>query len=133
MDAAQMAKRCPNGVVLCPGLLVGYRFRINSRGVATLVPDGSGRVHGIIWHLTAGDEEALDRYEGVRWGTYSKATLPIQVPVGKSRDCLVYVAKDSVPGQGRPGYLDGIVAAAIQHGFPSQYVEELRSWSKTRA
>jgi AIG2-like family len=129
MDAAQMATRSPQARLVGPGQLVGYRFRINCSAVATIAPDQGRLVHGIIWSLTAGDEQALDGYEGVRRGTCLKETLPIRLPTAESRQCLVYTASDSEPGCGNPGYLDGIIDSAIAHGFPASYVEELRSWS----
>ena len=118
MDAAQMAKRCPDGKITGVGRLVGYRFGINSRGVATVVPDGNGLVHGIVWRLTAADEQALDGVRGRPWGTYVREILPIEVLAGDCWHCLVYIAKNSTPGRSKPEYLDGIVGAAVGHGFP---------------
>ena len=131
MDPTQMATRCPSGEIAGSGQLAGYRFRINSRGVATVVPETTGLVHGIVWRLTSGDEKALDRYEGVRWGTYFKESLWVRLSAGDSRQCLVYVAKDSRPGRAKTGYLERIIEEAIRLGFPPSYVEELHSWIPT--
>ena len=131
MDVKQMGTRCPSGELAGPGQLAGFKFSINSRGVATIVPDESGLVHGIIWRLTSADEDALDRYEGVRWGTYFKKTLSVQSSAGDSRQCLVYIAKDAQAGKAKTGYLERIIEEASRLGFPPSYVEELRSWIPT--
>ena len=62
----QMAYRCPAAQpaeTVCS--LSGWRFIINRRGVATILPAPAFRVLGLIWHLTPDCEAALDEYEGV--------------------------------------------------------------------
>jgi hypothetical protein len=132
MDVAQMASRCPGAVLIAPGLVRGYRFRINSRGVATLVPEEGAVVYGLCWTLSAPDERTLDRYEGVGEGLYAKLYLPVVGPVdGQEALCLTYLAADFEPGEPRTGYLDRIVAAAVCQGLPESYITELREWSTT--
>ena len=48
MDANQMSKRCPDAVMVATGMATGFRFRINTNGVATIVPDEMSSVHGIM-------------------------------------------------------------------------------------
>ena len=132
MDEEQMRHRCPDGATVGTARLPGYLFIINSRGVATVVTDGSSAVHGILWRITTECEARLDRYEGVKWGTYTKEKLGVEAEDGQTIEALVYVARDSEPGKGSDGYMEGIAAAAVRQGLPAAYIEELRSWIRGR-
>jgi len=132
MNEGQMRDRCPDAATVRTAWLPGYQFIINSRGVATVVPDGSSAMHGILWRITAECEASLDRYEGVEWGTYTKETLGVEAEDGQAIETLVYVAGDSEPGEGSDGYMEGIAAAAVRQGLPAAYIEELKSWIRGR-
>ena len=125
--ARQMTHRCPAARPVGCARLDGWRFRIMNRGFATILPAPASHVLGMIWELTPACEIALDRYEGIRRGLYSKQ----EIAIGGS-DALVYVASDIDPGVPKPGYLEAIIAAAEGHGFSPDYVAtELRAWLKS--
>ncbi len=132
MDAAQMARRCPDSVPVSCASLEGWRFRINSRGVATIVPESGAVVYGAMWRLSESDLASLNRYEGVAGGVYGIRTIDVRLVDGRRMNALVYVAADDRPGAPRPRYVPRIVAAALAHGFPQDYVEEIRRWSARR-
>jgi hypothetical protein len=122
--ARQMTHRCPAARAIGPARLDGWRFRIMTRGFATILPDPASHVLGVLWELTPACEAALDRYEGVHRGLYAKHEMPID-----GRDTLVYVAADVAPGPPKPGYLEAIIAAAVEREFAPDYVAaELRVW-----
>ncbi|KAI3332878.1 hypothetical protein F4824DRAFT_474009 [Ustulina deusta] len=73
----QMATRCPNSYYAGRAVLPDYRWQINERGYANIVPTSGFTVHGLVYELGAGDEARLDRSEGVSSGAYSKAYLPV--------------------------------------------------------
>lgn len=73
----QMATRCPNSYYAGRAVLPDYRWQINERGYANIVPASGFTVHGLVYELGPGDEPRLDRSEGVASGAYSKAYLPI--------------------------------------------------------
>jgi hypothetical protein len=126
MDVDQMADRCPSAEIVGVCRLDGHRFLINSRGVATLIPDAAGYVLGILWDLPPADEQTLDDYEGVP--TYYQRHL---IAVENNREAiqaLFYQAPNRTPGQPRRGYMQGIVAAARRHGFDEAYIAELSLW-----
>lgn len=126
MDAAQMSLRCPYSHELGLGILHGFRFRIDGRGFATVDSDPSGVVYGVVWELTPGDEEILDRYEGVPQ-IYEKRI--VQIELGGTMDSmLIYIGRDGMKGRPRPGYLERIVEAAEGRGMAAGYVEELIQW-----
>lgn len=128
MDSGQMGFRCPGSELIGTAKLAGYRFRINTRGVATVVPDENGEVLGLLWRISDSDEVSLDRYEGVGNGLYGKEMLEVEVSPGSPEEALVYIASDAGPGTSRSLYMEGIVAAAEEHGLPGEYVAGLRSW-----
>jgi len=122
--ARQMTHRCPAARAIGPARLDGWRFRIMTRGFATILPDPAAHVLGVLWELTPACEAALDRYEGVHRGLYAKRELPID-----GCDTLVYVASDLDAGVPKPGYLEAIITAAVEREFAADYVAaELRVW-----
>ena len=122
--AAQMAKRCPGAREDGAVELAGWRFVINGRGVATLVPEPGARVFGLIWRLTPACEASLDRREGVARGVYRKAELG-----AGGAPALVYLAADTAPGAPRQGYLERILLAAEARGLCADYRAELARWA----
>jgi hypothetical protein len=74
----QMATRCPSSYFIGRAVLPDYKWQINQRGVANVVPCAGRSVHGLVYELgSADDERRLDRSEGVRTGAYSKVALPV--------------------------------------------------------
>jgi len=110
-------------------ILRRHQFFINNRGVASVIPSPSHWVEGIVWALTAEDEQRLDGFEGVEDGFYTKVWLTVQRDDGQPLEALVYVASSTEVGKPRPGYLDRIAENAIRHGFSDRYIAYLRSLS----
>ena len=123
--AAQMAGRCPGAREGEAVELAGWRFVINRRGVAAIVPDPGARVFGLIWRLTPACEAALDRHEGVAKGVYRKEELE-----AGGAPALVYLAADTAPGAAREGYLERILRAAEVRGLDAAYRAELTRWTR---
>ncbi|KAJ9143569.1 hypothetical protein NKR19_g6816 [Coniochaeta hoffmannii] len=90
LSTTQMASRCPDARPLHLARLPGWRFIINTRGVANIVPEdpgpapaGScdqeeGGVYGILYEIGAEDEESLDLCEGVPF-VYEKVEMLVWV------------------------------------------------------
>jgi hypothetical protein len=143
MCIQQMGERCPGAVVVSRGFLPDYRFRINGRGVATVVPEPGASVHGILWNLTERHVETLHEYEGVRPGRYTphyfhvdeeNSGVPRIAPGAGPRyaveTCLVYIATDSRVGPPREGYLERVMRAADFHEFSQEYRREIAGWAQ---
>ncbi len=128
MDLSQMSQRCPCSILAGSAKVCGYRFIINSRGVATVIKEASKNVYGILWRITRNDEQSLDGYEGVKWGTYRKIKIDAEATSGQTISAQIYVARDSNIGSPRDGYMERIVAAAKAQKLPNEYIEELSSW-----
>jgi cation transport regulator ChaC len=130
LDRAQMADRCPGSVLVSRASVEGWRFRINRRGFATIVPETAATVHGVVWRLSQPDVASLNRYEGVAVRLYVIETLEVLLEGGRRADALTYVATDGEQGTPNPRYIRRIVAAALAHGLPPGYVLELRQWAR---
>jgi len=128
MDLVQMSNRCEGAAVVSTAELPFHRFIINSRGVATVVPDRASTVRGLLWRVSKEDERSLDRHEGVVQGMYRKTFVRVHVPSGGKVWALIYVSTDSTPGQARPGYMEKIVSAAQECGLPQTYIDQLKPW-----
>ena len=88
-----------------------------------MVPDPECRVQGLVWDLTADCEAALDAYEGVSHGTYTKEVMAVG-----GGEALVDPAANTRPGRPRPGYLERILGGAAVLDFPPAYRAELAAW-----
>ena len=123
MWAAQMQDRCPQGTLIGPGILPGYRWIISARGYATVVLAKQAEVQGVVYELTPQDERSLDRYEGVASGQYRKEEVNV-IQAGNNLICLVYI--DPVTQEGRPRgeYITRINNGLRDADLPASYVEK---------
>src|SRR5829696_1198054 len=121
MDRAAMATRCPRSRPVGLGRLPRHRFLVTTDGYASVVRDPRRTVHGVLWELSLSDVPALDRYERLHTGLYTKISQPIVMEGGAKR-ALVYVGRSSSKGQPKPGYLDSVLAAARSWGLPQDYL-----------
>lgn len=124
MDLDQMARRCPGAKFLKKGILVGYRFAIDEARVATIIPDNSGCVEGILWKVGANDLKQLDLYEGVANGCYRRATVDIMRAQYDTVEAIVYISnrpeRNIADGTGSP-YMKRIAEVAYAYEFPASY------------
>ncbi|KAL4815523.1 hypothetical protein BDW67DRAFT_164136 [Aspergillus spinulosporus] len=84
MQLAQMADRCPSSKVFAKGILPGYKWHINERGVANIVATAAQEgnesvVQGILFTVSPKDIKTLDNKEGVARGYYEKILLRVKV------------------------------------------------------
>jgi hypothetical protein len=124
MDREAMAARCPRSRPVGLGRLPRHRFLITRDGYASVVRDPRRTVHGVLWDLALSDVPALDRYESIGTGLYTKITQPI-VMKGGARRALVYIGRSATRGEPRPGYLQAVLAAARSWGLPADYLHEI--------
>lgn len=129
MDIAQMADRCPDAVFVETATLQNHEFELDCTGAATVVESHGSTVHGVLWLISSSDERELDQYEGVRYGCYRKAVLPVLDGEGGSLPALVYVSNRDVHDgiTYRSGYMPKIIANAKRLGFSEEYIQNLRA------
>ena len=80
-----MARRCPRSKALDLARLERHRLAVMREGWLTAVPDARSAVHGVLWNLALSDVPALDRYEGLSQGLYTKVAQPVIAPGGAKR------------------------------------------------
>ena len=125
----QMASRCPGSQLAGRAHLLGHSFLISERGVASVAPARDCITQGLLWTITPDDERALDRFEGVAKGHCVKKLVAVHAAdSNEAVEALIYVASNNSPGIPWPGYLEKIIPAACECGFPPEYVAELKSW-----
>lgn len=128
MYRPQMEERCPGASAAGVGRAPGFRFRINSRGVATIVPEEGSLIFGVLWDLNEDDEKRLDGFEGVGKGNYRKEILTVDLLEGGAVRAMAYIDEIIEPGPPRADYLEKILMGAKDFGLPEEYLKEVCSW-----
>jgi len=127
MSRALMRRRCPGAAPLGIARLAGWRFLITRDGYASVTPAAGNEVHGVLWRLQPRDLAALNAYESLDSGLYTRRTMSV-MHEGRRVAALVYVARETVPGGPKPGYQDIVVAAAREWQLPETYIRALERW-----
>lgn len=111
-------------------MLGDHVWLINERGVATIEPVAGHEVHGVIWDVTDDDLVALDLVEGVpeRYQRAVRTVVGADGPV----EAVVYIDPRNEPGPPREGYLEIVVAGAIEQGLPEHWVDQIGAWTRAR-
>jgi hypothetical protein len=108
-------------------MLMDHKFGIAKAGFGTALPAVGSVIRGFLWEISPADEAALDRFEGIPEGLYTKTTFEVQTAEGRMTSAMAYRAADPRPGVPVPGYLERIVEVAASLGFPEAYLGALRS------
>ncbi|KAI9773057.1 MAG: hypothetical protein M1840_008177 [Geoglossum simile] len=134
----QMKRRCPNSPYVGIAILREWKWIINQRGYANVVPSEGDVVYGLVYELDGNDERILDRCEGVPH-VYEKQEHPIEIfregiaPLGdgskgETVDGLVYVDVQRVlKSHPREEYIDRMNMAirdALKAGVPQWYMDK---------
>lgn len=127
MSRAVMGKHAPCARPLGVAALDNHRFVITADGYASVAPRRAATVYGVLWRLSLGDRATLDAWENVAGGLYQAKTLPVH-RAGRRHMALVYVARSRQAGQARLGYMELVIAAALEWRLPPAYILSLRSW-----
>jgi gamma-glutamylcyclotransferase (GGCT)/AIG2-like uncharacterized protein YtfP len=128
MDRDAMARRCPASTPLGLARLPRHRLVIMREGYASVVRDPRAVVWGMLWDLALADMPALDRYEGVAGGLYTKVQQAVIGPAG-ARRALVYIGRDAGPGVPRPGYVETVLEAGRRAGLPATHLRQIEALS----
>jgi hypothetical protein len=116
-----MNKRYPGFKVADRAVLKDYRWIINTRGFANVIPSKGDFVEGVLYWLTEDDENRLDKKEGVASGSYRKEELVVLFN-GQSTPTLVY--GDPIIDEGSPSaeYVKRINAGQHDAQLSKEYV-----------
>lgn len=128
MDRAAMARRCPGATALGRAILDDHRFLITADGYASVRRVPGEEVHGVLWRLTPRDLAALNAYENIDGGRYSRAMMPV-LSDDRRISALVYLGRSRSEGRPKPGYMEAVIAAARAANLPLAYIQDLQRWS----
>jgi gamma-glutamylcyclotransferase (GGCT)/AIG2-like uncharacterized protein YtfP len=132
MDVERLRDRCPSAVVRGIGSLAGYRLVFNifsmgwKGGAANVVPDPASMVWGIAAAVSDEDLRALDRFEG-HPDHYKRVSLPVMLGSAASPMCTYVAPAEHEAVLPSVAYMAVLIAAAVRHQFPTQYVTMLRA------
>jgi gamma-glutamylcyclotransferase (GGCT)/AIG2-like uncharacterized protein YtfP len=132
MDPAQMGQRCPHSPQTGVGWLEGWRLTFGGvdlgweGALATVVEEEGSRVFVVLYEVSPGDEEALDRWDAATLGYYSKLRVRVSTADGDAVAWL-YVLNDYEGGLPSARYLGIMADAAEAAGAPDEYVRSLRN------
>jgi hypothetical protein len=128
MSRALMHARCPGARAFGTATLAGWRFIITADGYGSIAPQAGTVVHGVLWRLGPRDVAAINAYESVDSGLYTRRVLPVRCGA-RLRPALVYVAPKGGAGTPRPAYIQLVIEAAGEWELPRRYVHSLQRWA----
>jgi hypothetical protein len=112
-------------------VLANYRFLITADGYASVTPRRGDHVYGVLWRLTPRDMITLAAWENTAGGLYRTATMPVQHAGRRSR-ALIYLARPRTKGRAKAGYIELLIASALEWRLPQLYIGMLRGWLPQR-
>ena len=111
LNRDQMEWRCPTANPIAVSCLNDYKLVFQGRyhgAHANVIPSEGDSVPVVVWEITPEDERALDRYEGVAGGYYTKEYMKVEVN-GKMEEAIIYILTPHGYGIPRDFYLEVIV------------------------
>ncbi len=129
-----MEHRCPTAIPIGLGVLSGFRLAFDYWSkrrkcyVADIVSETvkTSSVWGVLWLVTNSDLLALDGYEGVSTGSYSRIRVKPSI-FGISVEAYAYQVKNP-EGEGVPSteYLEHLLEGAHVFTLPAYYQAQLK-------
>jgi gamma-glutamylcyclotransferase len=120
-----------------PARAPGWRIRFDKpplipsgTSFANIMPDPSSEVLGVAYEITADDHAHVELTEGVAIGNYVRQVVSVVRLDDGSRlaDALTLTTDKAAPGMSpSTRYMSLIVAGAIEHALPADYVAWLRA------
>jgi len=130
MDPVQMAERTPGGRALGAARLDGYRLTFTrdspawGGGVAHIEVDPDDEVWGVLWDLEPEHLDALDVYEAVGLGVYTRECVTVAYDGGEV-EAEVYIAVKTDYKKPSKKYMSALIRGAEAHALPDEYIERL--------
>ena len=127
LDRSQMAYRCPTAQPMGVATLKDYRLVFQGKPYgahANVIPAKGQEVPVVIWEIGARDEAALDIYEGVAGGYYTKEYMTIKLPTGEKREALIYIMAPHNFGTPHDSYLETIARGYGDFDLPINALNE---------
>jgi len=138
LDPERMALRAPHSPLRGSGWLLGWRLTFGGDELSwegplsTIVEDAGHQVYVALYDLTPADEKALDQWEGLDIGVWTKIRVRVSTLEGDVT-AWAYVLNAYEGGLPNARYLGMLADAAEAGGAPDDYVTDLRSRACTAA
>lgn len=132
MSRAVMRKRAPLAKAIGVATLANHSFRITADGYASVTPRRGDKVYGVLWRLTPRDLVTLAAWENLAGGLYRAKTLAVRY-AGRQSRALVYLARPCPTGRAKIGYMELVIAAALEWRLPQLYIDALRGFLPKQA
>lgn len=134
LNIKQMEIRCPTAKPIAKSWLFDHRlvFKGHPRGAhATVIPEDGQAVPLVIWEISTRDERALDIYEGVAGGYYTKEYMEVEVD-GEMKEVLIYIMTPQSFGTPAYHYFKTIQKGYADFNLPVDTLNEAlhHSWEK---
>ena len=130
MNFTQMHYRCEGANYIGRARLDDWSYFINSNGYAGIEISSGSQVFGCLWLLDQNHLKALDNYEAVEEGFYTRIEVLVFDEQSLSKkEAIVYLSNNREYGVPTDTYQKGILQGAQQVGLPIGYSELLESWS----
>jgi hypothetical protein len=87
----------------------------------------------VLYRISAGEAERLDRSEGVLGGLYRRIPVSVGTAEAARIDAFTYQSPYASPGR-KPSrrYMGLLLEGAREHGLPAEYVTALRAFELAR-
>ena len=128
----RMAQRAPHSPQRGSGWLTGWRLTFGGADLSwdggalgTIVEDSGHQVYVALYDLTPADEKALDEWEGVDIGLWTKIKVRVTTLDGDV-PAWIYALNAYEGGLPTAHYLGMLAEAAEAGGAPDDYVAELQ-------
>lgn len=122
----QMKSRCPSSEVLSKAKIGRYKFIFNSRGVATIIPDGNFEAHGVLYEIDKECLGNLKQFEGYPH-LYRIEKVEVIDDDGCGVKAIVFIATDLIEGKARKEHLNIILEGAQENNLPLEYIKNLKN------
>lgn len=135
LNIQQMKYRCPTAKPIAKSWLFDHRLVFKGRlhgAHATVIPEEGQAVPLVIWEVNERDEAALDRYEGVAGGYYTKEYVEVEV-AGEMRKVLIYIMRPCDYGLPTRQYLDIVTRGYVDFNLPTTTLEDAVGYSYDNA
>ena len=126
LNTAQMKMRCPTAKPIAKSWLHDHRlvFQGYPYGAhANVIPEEGQEVPVVVWEISPRDEKALDRYEGVAGGYYTKEYMTVEV-AGEMEEALIYIMTPHGYGIPTDMYLHTIAEGYRDFRLPIDYLNK---------
>ncbi len=127
-----MATHAPTAKPVGIGVLANHCFVITADGYASVNPKRTQAVYGVLWRIGPRDRVRLDAWENIAGGLYRAKLLPVQ-HAGHRCKALTYIARQQPVGPAKAGYMELVVAAALEWKLPTAYIAHLRRFLPKRS